>query len=386
MGEGIRIIFHSCGHDRFYPLSVNGSRYSQMQYSPSTFVIRKAFAVILWGALLLTLVTATHSAAYDMSPGMTVSSPAYANAVSVSRYTSTVAALYGKASNGVRISTSDLQQRQDLERSFQLAAFQQFDSRRTGRLYTVSVPGTPSGDVGAIRLRSGSFRRYGVNINEFTIPRGCIVNPTPERVLLVYTRFVNTSLFQSVPEGYVLASPVLSVLVYDALNVNTALLPTQISVSSTTLPISIRFPQSSSSKCAYFSDNSTDVNIFDLVQGVCQVDHLGTFALVTSGLAPAPAPAPVPNRARTPSPTRSKKRSNTWKIVVGSVVGGLALLALVTLLALGIGKRRKDAKLSRMEYQTEQGETLQMATIRNSRVPTATNTRTQATLVNDYAV
>ncbi|KAI5080346.1 hypothetical protein GOP47_0005825 [Adiantum capillus-veneris] len=375
MGEATHGVLLSCSHG----VSPNANWCNQMHFSPTIFVVRRVFAVILWGALF-SLSAATLSEAFYTSPSMARYS-AYAVAVPAGRDASQVAALHGKASGVDRISTSDLQQRQDNERRIQLAAFQQFDSQKTGVLYNVSVTGIPSGYVRAIRLRSGSFRRYGVNISEFTIPIGGIVDPFPERILLVYTRFPNTTLFQSVPAGYVLASAVLSVLVYDAGQLNSSQPPPQISVSATTSLISIRFPQVNSSKCAYFSDNTTAVTIFDLVQGECRVDHLGTFALVRSGS----LQAPPPGEEQTPASPRSKKNSNTVKIIAGSVVGGLALLALVTLLAVGIGKRRKDAKLSRMEYQTEQGETLQMATIRNSRVPTATNTRTQATLVNDYA-
>ncbi|MCO5562682.1 hypothetical protein L7F22_016310 [Adiantum nelumboides] len=372
---------HGISCSFFHGISGNGNRCNQMHLSSNVFSARRAVTVSLWSALLLSLVAATFSEAFYTSPSL-ARLAAYATAVPISGHSSKLAALHGKASRVIRISPADLQERRELESSIQLAAFQQFDSGRTGRLYNVSVPAIASGDVRSIRLRSGSFRRYGVTVNEFIIPRGCIVNPFPERILLVYTRFPNTSLFQSLPAGYVLASPVVSVLVYDAAGLNSSQPPTLISVSSTSSLITIGFQQRDSSKCAYFSDNTTDVNIFDLVEGVCQVDHLGTIALVSTELVQAPPPV----EGQTPAQSRQKKNSNTWKIIAGSVVGGLVLLGLVVLLALGIGKRRKHAKLSRMEYQAEEGETLQMATIRNSRVPTATNTRTQATLVNDYAV
>lgn len=383
------IIFSSCGGHCSSKPSLKSHRYCQMHFSLNILFVRNAFAACLWGILLLALFCASYSVAFDPFESMAISSPVYAHATrsSVVHYDFKAAASYKEHSDfihqhAIRISASDLQSRLALERSIQLAAFQQFDSHKTGRLYNVSVPGLLLGNVLAIRLRSGSFRRYGVNISEFIIHPGCIVDPIPERILLVYARLVNTSLFQGVPAGFVLASPVLSVHVYDAGNLNSSETPQQLSVSTTASPISIEFPQSSNFQCAQFADNSTAVNITNLVQGVCQVDHLGTFALVNSAIAPAPSPSGERSSA---SSTR-KKHSNTWKIVVGSVIGGLVLLALVSLLALGIGRRRKDAKLSRMEYQTEQGETLQMATVRNSRVPAAANTRTQATLVNEYAV
>lgn len=359
-----------------------------MHFSLNVLFVRNAFAAYLWGTLLLPLFFASYSVAFDPLESMAISSPVFAHATSSSvvHYDSKAAALNEPSDlihqHAIRISASDLQSRLDLERRIQLAAFQQFDSHKTGRLYNVSVPELQLGNVLAIRLRSGSFRRYGVNINEFIIPQHCIVDPIPERILLVYARLVNGSLFQDA--GFVLASNVLSVLVYDAGNLNSSQPPQQISVTTTASRISIEFPQSSNTRCAQFADNSTTVT--NSVQGVCQVEHLGTFALVSTAITPGPAPAPSPREEQPSASSMQNKHSNTWKIVVGSVIGGLALLAFVSLLAFGIGKRRKDAKLSRMEYQAEQGETLQMATVRNSRVPAAANTRTQAALVNEYSV
>lgn len=369
--------------------TLNPSRYCQMHFSFYVLYIRNTFAAArLWGTLLLALqLCLSNSLALDPSESMAITFSVYPTGSSGPRQFSKSAAPLSENSDftnlhTIRVSSSDLQSRLALERSFQLAAFQQFDSRRTGLLYNVSVPGMPAGSVRAIRLRSGSFRRYGVIINEFNIPRGCIVDPFPERILLVYAQFANRSLFQSVPGGFVLSSPVFSVLVYDAGNLNSSQTVQQIGVSTTASLIAIKFPQSSSAKCAQFASNTTDVNVTDLVAGECRVDHLGTFAFVSSEGAPTSSPSGGPSLE---SGTQ-KKHSRTWKIVVGSVAGGLTLLAVISLLALGVGKHRKNAKLSRMEYQAEQGETLQMATVRNSRVPAAGNTRTQATLSSDYTV
>lgn len=372
---------------------VSSHRLSQMHLSSSFSPYHTewtAFVVCLWATLLLAFCNGCSCAAHYDPPYTVVASSALAHmAMPSSGHDAAIAAVgNGKGSDTAlrrvtRISTSDLQSRQALERSIQMAAFKQFDSHKTAKLYNVSVPTIPSGTFQAIRLRSGSLRRYGVTINEFTIPRGCEVKPAvPERVLLVYTQLANRSLFQSLPGGFVLASPVLSVLVYDATNLNSTQPPSQLSISTIANLISIRFTQKIDVQCAYFYENSTDVNYTNLDQGVCQVDHLGTFALVSNAPAPTPSSAPFP----TSSPVSQKRHSNTWKIVVGSVVGGLALLLLVSLLAIGIGNHRKNAKLARMEYQADQGVTLQTATIRNSRAPTAGETRTQPTLEKDYAV
>ncbi|KAH7301529.1 hypothetical protein KP509_23G030900 [Ceratopteris richardii] len=320
--------------------------------------------VALLGTLFLLLLNARNSAAENV-----IATPPFLRLerALVGNHAVTEAAL-ARETSMMRISALDLQKRQEIERTIQVAAFLQYGSHRTGQMYDFSVEGFQPGDVRAVRLRSGSFRRYGVRINEFNVPQGCYVDPVPERILLVYTRFTNTTLFQDVPAGYVLASPVVSVLVYDAAKLGTSEIPDQISVSTSFSLISIALPQSANSKCAYYFRTTTEVNVSDTDQGTCKVDHLGAFAIVDTVLGSAQQP---------------HEHSNTWKIVLGSVIGGLVLLLLFALLVWRVSKYSNELKLSQMEYKAEQGETLQMATIGASRVPTASSTRTQATLVND---
>eukprot|EP00250_Pteridium_aquilinum_P009432 c18664_g1_i2 orf=1405-1911(+) len=160
--------------------------------------------------------------------------------------------------------------------------------------------------------------------------------------------------------------------------------PQQIGVSTTSTPITIQFPASGGDlRCASFDVNSTNVNYTNLVEGACQVTHLGVFALVSNVSVSAPSPSASSIEI---SPQFPRSRSNTWKIVVGSVVGGLGLLALIGLLALGIAKHRKKTKFAKMEYQTDHGETLQTTTIGKSRVPAAGGTRTQSMIEREYSV
>ncbi|MCO5577672.1 hypothetical protein L7F22_031503 [Adiantum nelumboides] len=281
------------------------------------------------------------------------------------------------------ISDSDLQDRHALEQSIQLAAFEQFGNGKTGRIYNISVPTLASVIVRAVRLRSGSFRRYGVTINEFTIPRGCKLQPIPERILLVYSRLANSTLFQGLPQDYVVESPVLSVLAYDATNLNGTQPLESLSLTTGSKPIVIQFAGSSDLKCALFDDDSSNVNYTELVQGDCQVTHFGVFALVRNASVGGPPPFAAPMAV---SPHLPTSHSNAWRIIVGSVVGGLALLVLLSLLALGIASRRRKANFAKMEYQTDHGETLQTTTIGNSRVPAAGSTRTQSMIEREYAV
>lgn len=289
----------------------------------------------------------------------------------------------------MRISASDLQARQDLERQIQLAAFQQFDHHKTGILYNVSVNSSELGSgsiVQAIRLRVGSFRKYGVKINEFFIPRECLVSPSPQRVLLIYASLQNTTLFPNLPESRLLASPAVAIFAYDSSNLSSPQQPDKLSITTRVSPISVQIQPSASLtanlSCASFADNSTDVNYSAFVQGACNVTHLGAFALVAPGsLIPRVSSPSSPLGVQPP-----RSRSNAWKIAVGSVIGGFGLLFLVSLLAFGIVKHRTNAKFAMMEHQAEQGETLQSTVVRNSRALAAGSTRTHPTLENDYAV
>jgi hypothetical protein len=116
---------------------------------------------------------------------------------------------------------------------------------------------------------------------------------------------------------------------------------------------------------------------------VCSLRELGPIALVGPTVVLAPAPAPV-TPAPAPSPgtpaNNNHKKSNTWKIVLGvvlGVVGGLALLALLGLLAYRYAEKRR---LDRMHRNSEAGETLQESPIGQSRAPVAGSTRTRPTL------
>lgn len=292
----------------------------------------------------------------------------------------------------VRISSSDLQNRQNLDQNIQQAAFRQFKRHKTGRLYNVSVTGPGiSGDsiFQAIRLRVGSFKKYGVHVNEFSIPRGCEVYPAPQRILLVYARVSNTSLFENLRGGLFLASPVVSVFAYDASNLNSTEQPDMLNVTSST-PISVQIQPLSSAasdlSCVSFDENSTNANYSVRLQGACDVNQLGAFALASSAPVNVSVPAPAMPPVVASFPNRSHQSSKAWKIAVGSVIGGLAVLAVAGALAFVVIQHRKNAKFAVMLHKADQGESLQTAVIRNSRAPAAGSTRTQPSLESEDAL
>ena len=289
-----------------------------------------------------------------------------------------------------------------LKRSIQLAAFQQFNgkSRKTGVIYNFSVPSAPSGTFQAIRVRSGSFRRYGITINEFTIPHGCDLDPAYERVLMVYSHLLNTSLFErTLPEGVTFVSDVLSLYAYDATsNINDSISLREVGITPTGGGvISIQFGGNSAAKCASFdlnpSLNSTLVNYTkESSQGTCETYHVGTmFALVNNVSDPLGTTSsingsnPGINATIVPGSIRSNT-SNTWKIIFGLIFGVSAALILLIFLALAIRKCVANAELEKMEYRAEKGESLKVAKIKSSRVPAAPDTRTQPRLERDYSV
>ena len=298
-----------------------------------------------------------------------------------------------------------LQERKNLQASIQVASFQQFDSRKkTGKPYNVTVSDEAVGSVAglgsefqAIRLRSGSLKRYGLTLNEFSLPSGCEImgsdnqsNPLPpERVLLVYSKLTNTSLFQGLgldsgSNNYEIFSPVLSMLVYDATYLNRSEALEPLGLSATGSPITIRFSASSSSNnaCISFDPDSANGSITWMDGDVCTAEHLGSFAnALTTTSPPSPPPPPPPS----PPPT-SRASSDRWKAIVGGVVGGLALLLLISGLILFIGNKWRKARFAKMELQADQGEALQTTVIRNSRAPAAADTRTQPSLERDYTV
>ncbi|KAJ1407186.1 hypothetical protein SESBI_24505 [Sesbania bispinosa] len=113
----------------------------------------------------------------------------------------------------------------------------------------------------------------------------------------------------------------------------------------------------------------------------CSTSQQGHFSIVVKSTAP-PAPfSPVPSAAPKGVPVPSaqeggEKKSNkkVW-IIVGSVLGGLALLVLLSFLVLCISKYKQKMKMQRMERAAEVGEALQMASVGDTKAPAATVTR-----------
>ena len=233
---------------------------------------------------------------------------------------------------------------------------------RTGIVYNGSVPSNLTGmEIAAMRLGSGSLRNRGVKMyKEFGIPVGVTESTYVERLVLVYQNLGNWSETYYPLPGYTYLSPVLGLLAYDASNLTTTnLLELEIRASGD--PLSITFqdmmsaPAGSVAKCVWFDlhglikfSNATSGN-------TCSTTGQGHFSIVVESVAPSPSPASPPGVP--PSSRREKKKSNSkvW-IIVGPVLGGLALLVLLAFLVLWLHKYKHRKKAA----EDVGGEALQM--------------------------
>ncbi|XP_068318253.1 uncharacterized protein [Pyrus communis] len=270
-------------------------------------------------------------------------------------------------------------------------AYRAFVHPKTGVIFDGSVPSNLTGiQIAAMRLRSGSLYRKGFDMyKEFEIPEGVTENPYVERLVLVYQNLGNWSMVYYPLPGYSYLAPVLGLLAYDAGNLSAKNLP-ELDIRASGDPITIEFqdvkpaPAGTMAKCVSF-DLDGSVNFSNVESGnICSTVQQGHFSIAVESTAPSPAPV-------SPSPTPSipsgkqKKKSNTkvW-IIVGSVVGGLALLALLSFLVLWAKKYRERKNLQRMEKAADVGEALQMTSVGDAKAPAATFTRTQPTIETEY--
>jgi hypothetical protein len=87
-----------------------------------------------------------------------------------------------------------------------------------------------------------------------------------------------------------------------------------------------------------------------LSRNVCSTTQQGHFSIAVESTTPSPAPnvaAPPPNSGR-------KGNTRVWT-VVGSLVGGFALLGILVVL---LRRCKKGKKVQQMEWAADGGETL----------------------------
>lgn len=280
-----------------------------------------------------------------------------------------------------------------LDALLQEYAYKALVNPKTGVPYDAAAPLNLTGiSIRAMRLRSGSFRRYGVDsYKEFEIPTGVIVHPYVERLVLVYQNLGNWSeeYYPALP-GYTYLAPVLGLLAYNASDLSATNLA-ELDMRASGDLIHVKFenvkplPDGTVAKCVWF-DLQGMANFSSVESGnTCSTIRHGHFSIVVESVAPSPTPPSPPGNVTPIAPPPSSKKNTTrvW-IIVGSVVGGVLLLVLLSLLILWVHKLKQRNKMEQMERAAELGEPLQMATVGDTKAPTATVTRTQPTLETEY--
>lgn len=287
-------------------------------------------------------------------------------------------------------------------------AYRAFVQPRTGIPYDGTAPLNLTGiKISAMRLRTGSLRTCGIqSYKEFEILRGVAMDPYVERLVLVYQNLGNWSTTYYALPGYTYLTPVLGLLAYDAVNLSATNLP-ELNFRATGNPILIHFsdvkyvPVMSplNMKCVWINLNGS-VNFSSPISGnTCSAVDQGHFSIVVESITPAPAPvspAPAPagggggggggGAPNASPPTQGKGNGNKTKvwIIVGSVLGGLAIFTLSGLLMVWACKFKRRKKMQQMERATEVGEVLHMTSVGPTKAPAAMVTRTLPVLETEY--
>ncbi|ONI04035.1 hypothetical protein PRUPE_6G297900 [Prunus persica] len=267
-------------------------------------------------------------------------------------------------------------------------AYRAFVHPKTGVTFKGMVPLNLTGiQIAAMRLRSGSLYRRGVAMyKEFEIPQYVSEKPYVERLVLVYQNLGNWSMVYYPLPGYSYLAPVLGLLAYNASNLSATNLP-ELDIRASGDPIKIKFqdvkptPAGTVAKCVSF-DLDGSVNFSNVASGnICSTIQQGHFSIAVESIAPSPAPV-----SPSPTPAGAGKKNNNSKvwIIVGSVLGGLALLALLFFLVLWAYKYREKKSLQQMEKAADVGEALHMTSVGDTKAPAATFTRTQPTIESEY--
>lgn len=288
-------------------------------------------------------------------------------------------ALRAQSTNG-----SSLSPARALDAMLQDYAYRAFGHHpKTGKTYEGDVPSDLAGiKIAAMRLRRGSLYRKGVDMyKEFHIPTNVSEQPYVQRLVLVYQNLGNWSKTYYQLSGYTYLTPVLGLLAYNASNLSATELPV-LNITATGDPISITFsnvsvPDGAVVKCVWFDLNG-EHGVSNVSSGnKCSTIHQGHFSIVVESIAPTPNASPR-------SGGEGKKNNSKVGIIVGSVLGGLAFLMLLTFLVLWVQKFKHRKKMQQMERAADVGEALHMTLVGNTKAPAATVTRTPPAIETEY--
>lgn len=242
----------------------------------------------------------------------------------------------------------------------------------SGSLYRATPPANLSGmEVSVVRLRSRRLWDRGANFSYFSIPSRTTSVPRVRRLVLVYQDLGNWSSHYYEVAGYSFIASVVGFKAFDASNAS-AKVTTRVRLNTKGKPILIHFPNLtmlardviSRTRCVAFDANGTAYLTKMSLPGLCSSREEGHFSVVV--------PVPVPFR-------RKQKVWVWWAI--GFVVGifGLFLVGYVGMVSVRLLKTKK---IQIMERQADEDLVLADRWVGNSKMPSATVTRTTPVLEN----
>ncbi|CAF2038967.1 hypothetical protein BRARA_I01202 [Brassica rapa] len=286
-----------------------------------------------------------------------------------------------------------------LLRDYILNSFKnQHYSVKTGVVRHIHLPSNYSGiNLDAVRFRCGSFRRYGAQLQEFHIGVGAILEPCGERLVLV--RQILGSNWSDIYyknydlSGYRLVSPVLGLLVYNALNdvvlgnnfrssyqisllLDNAKDPSTVDFGNISGPSMVERTFLNKPMCAAFGLDGKVTFAGEVKPYVCAVKTNGHFGLVVTDDQDSSKSAGGGEKEM------KKEKIGRWRSVVGGLIGsvtvGIVLLGLVMAATVVTAKKRgRRAKREEMERKACEEEALRVVTmVGHSRVFVASATRT----------
>ncbi|KAH7352208.1 hypothetical protein KP509_19G034300 [Ceratopteris richardii] len=304
--------------------------------------------------------------------------PAFVSKVEVTAFSEATA-------NGVR--------REGIDTALRKYAFMALLHARTGIIYNVPLPPFLDGILcQAMRVRAGSAHKRGISFNEFTIPRGMLVQTGGPFVIIVYRRVFNFTLYTA-PPGYAFASPTVGIVIYTNLNTTLDHLPlpemTILSPNSTmTAKFNLSFQAAKLAhgaspplRCAYFDINGTaSIASISVYPNICSFKVLKDVAILipeSSSIRVSPAPSPAVHALL---PSTSHNASRKWEfvlLVIAALLVAMAILMFVVVKALRI---LNECEAVRMKELPDHEEKLQTSLIGHTRAPTASIVRTRPVL------
>ncbi|XP_020600285.1 uncharacterized protein LOC110039528 [Phalaenopsis equestris] len=217
-----------------------------------------------------------------------------------------------------------------------------------------------------MRFRAGRLRRQGADFNEFHLSPGLVAHPHSKRLLIVLQNLGNLSAsFYSLP-GYHFISPVLGLLIYDAVGTNS----TELDVKVTKEPIEVNFSRiggvaerKEELLCAVFGLGGR-VQISSRGR-VCSVKEQGHFGLVVEG-------------------GGREKGLKRWKVVLATAAAAAIGAVLIGLVVVAMLKgKRKERKMAEMERRAYEEEGLRVSMVGDLRAYTAAPVRTAPVMENE---